>query len=290
MDTSPDTSSLESSYYAHMGFDPAHARKVRAHYVPLLAGSAPVLELGCGRGEFLALLAEQGVSTLGVDSDEGMVAEARRAGLDVELADAVGYVGRDPRPGPFGGVFCAHLLEHLVPEDALRLLTGVGELLVPGGLVVVVVPNPACYAVLTHDFWRDPTHVRFYDLPLVEFLCAQAGLVVEASGPNPADHPGPPPGLETQPPALGDDMGPVLAEVVAALRAEPQGWRRVARRVVGGGETLARLAGLVEELAGRLRRADEAVRELARAHNTVVWALYEPNEVYVVARRPPAGA
>ena len=73
------------------------------------------------------------------------------------------------------------------------LLAGVKRVLAPGGRFVSTTPNPACYSVLSHDFWRDPTHVRFYDLPLLEFLCRQAGLEVEETGTNPANHPGPPP-------------------------------------------------------------------------------------------------
>src|SRR5438093_915736 len=83
--------------------------------------------------------------------------------------------------GPFGGVFCARVVEPLAAEQVVRMLAGVRRCLLPGGRFVAATPNPACYPVLTHDFWRDPTHVRFYDVPLLEFLCRQAGLEVEDS-------------------------------------------------------------------------------------------------------------
>ena len=70
-------SRLESDYYDYMHYDAAHSRAVLAHYVPLFAGAAPVLELGSGRGEFLDLLRETGVTASGVDNDEGMVERAR---------------------------------------------------------------------------------------------------------------------------------------------------------------------------------------------------------------------
>ncbi len=67
---------LESEYYAHMGFDSEHTRQVLKHYLPMFAGLDPVLELGCGRGEFLGLLKAAGIEAVGVDSDEGMAEAA----------------------------------------------------------------------------------------------------------------------------------------------------------------------------------------------------------------------
>jgi SAM-dependent methyltransferase len=260
----------ESNYFAHMQFDAEHIRRVRSHYVPLLESCAPVLELACGRGEFLTLLREKGVAVQGVDNDEGMVEEARRAGLPVVNRDVVEYLHGEPGPQSFGGVFCAHLLEHLPVSGVERLLAGVRRVLMPGGRFVAVVPNPACYAVLTHDFWRDPTHVRFYDAPLVEFLCAQAGLEVEECAANPLDHPGPPPGTEAD--LVMDDPQAYLDRLEEA----------------GSRHRDEELAVLVEFLARRLAEVTQALRDLERAHRTLVWEMYQPNEIYVVARVPRA--
>jgi SAM-dependent methyltransferase len=222
-------SRLESRYYAHMGFDPQHKRDVLRFYVPMFeepgdaAGEddgrkhGPVLELGCGRGEFLALLRDAGIEGRGVDLDAGMVEMARADGIDVVHADAIEYLHADPAPGPYQGVFCAHFLEHLEPEQVVRLLEGVGRVLAPGGRFVAVTPNPACYAVLTHDFWWDPTHVRFYDRPLVEFFCRQAGFEVESSGTNPANHPGPPPEYLAREPVVYPGVGDLVAAAMSKL-------------------------------------------------------------------------
>ena len=67
---------LESDYYAYMDFDPhgEHARAVQSFYVPMFADQpAPVVDLGCGRGDFISMLHDVGIKAVGVDSDEGMV-------------------------------------------------------------------------------------------------------------------------------------------------------------------------------------------------------------------------
>jgi SAM-dependent methyltransferase len=276
---------VESDYYSYMEFDPEHTREVLGHYVPLFEDKAPVLELGCGRGEFLGLLAQAGVAATGVDSDEGMVDKTRAEGLDVVCADAVAFLHREAEPGRYRGVFCAHFVEHLTPDQVRELLEGVRRVLAPGGRFVAVTPNPACYAVLSHDFWRDPTHVRFYDLPLLEFLCRQAGLEVERTGTNPANHPGPPPEFLAPEPVVPPPLGDLIEKATGTIR-QSLGHHNRRGTATGGHDTqwAFELAHLVSVLAGRLQETTEALRELRRAHDKLVWGLYQSNETYVVAR------
>jgi SAM-dependent methyltransferase len=282
---------VESDYYSYMEFDPDHTREVLAHYVPLFQEKAPVLELGCGRGEFLGLLADAGVEAKGVDSDEGMVEKARAEGLDVVCADALAFLHGDPPPGPYQGVFCAHFVEHLTPDQVGELLEGVRRVLAPGGRFVAVTPNPACYAVLSHDFWRDPTHVRFYDLPLLEFLCRKAGLEVERTGTNPANHPGPPPEYLTPEPVVPPPLKGLIDQATRTVSESLDHHDRWGR-ATGGHEAqwAFELAHIVSVLAARLQETTEALRELRRAHDKLVWGLYQSNETYVVARADPAGS
>jgi SAM-dependent methyltransferase len=284
---------LESDYYSYMEFDPQHTREVLRHYVAMFRGRGPVLELGSGRGEFLGLLEEAGVKAIGVDSDEGMVDKARAEGLDVVCADAVAYLhgagppgaGPGPAPGSYQGVFCAHFLEHLTPDQVRELLAGVRRVLAPGGRFVAVTPNPACYAVLSHDFWRDPTHVRFYDLPLLEFLCRQAGLEVEETGTNPANHPGPPPEYLVPEPVVHPPLDDLVESAMGKLRASLDHHDRKGRVTdYHDPEWAYELAHVVKVLAGRLQETTEALREVRRAHDQLVWGLYQSNETYVVAR------
>jgi SAM-dependent methyltransferase len=278
---------LESDYYSYMDFDPEHTREVLRHYVPMFEDNSPVLELGCGRGEFLGLLDEKGIKAEGVDSDDGMVEAARAKGLDVVCGDAVAFLNGDPAPGPYQGVFCAHFVEHLTPDQVRELLAGVRRVLAPGGRFVAVTPNPACYAVLSHDFWRDPTHVRFYDLPLLEFLCREAGLEVESTGTNPANHPGPPPEYLGPEPVVHPPLDDLVERAMGKVRAS-LGHRDRKGRVTGHDPEWAyELAHVVKVLAGRLQETTEALREVRRAHDKLVWGLYQSNETYVVARADP---
>jgi SAM-dependent methyltransferase len=280
-------SRLESDYYTHMGFDREHKRRVLGFYVPFFERSGPVLELGPGHGEFLGLLREAGIEAIGVDSDEGMVEAARGEGHKVELGDAVEYLHTGARAGSFAGVFCAHFVEHLPTGGVERLLAGVRRVLVPGGRFVAATPNPACYAVLSGDFWRDPTHVRFYDLPLLEFLCRKAGLGVERSGPNPCNHPGAPPetraaqeivvhpGLDEWIETMGARVGEALAHVPPdrGPHAHDPTWAY-------------ELIHIVKTLSGRLTETQEALRSLQDSHQRLLGIMYQANEVFVAARLP----
>jgi SAM-dependent methyltransferase len=301
-------SRLESDYYAYMGFDPEHQREVLRFYVPMFAEPAgeaseakqgPVLEIGCGRGEFLGLLRDAGIQAQGVDIDPGMVQRARGEGFEVIEADALEFLHADPAPGPYQGVFCAHFIEHLAPEQVVRFLEGVRRVLAPGGRLVVVTPNPACYAVLSHDFWWDPTHVRFYEVALVEFLCRQAGFEVESSGTNPANHPGPPPQyLAAEPvvhPGVGDLVGTAMSKLAAAVQPRPDEQQEGAAGEPASGPPSGpqgpdptwafELGHVVNVLGERLQEATEALRELRSAYDNLVWGLYQGNETFVVARR-----
>ena len=275
---------LESDYYSYMDFDPEHTREVLRHYLPMFQDKSPVLELGCGRGEFLGLLAEIGVEAQGIDNDPGMVEKARADGLDVVLDDAMAFLHADPAPGPFQGVFCAHFLEHFTPDQVAGLLAGVRRVLARGGRFVAVTPNPACYAVLTHDFWRDPTHVRFYDVALVEFFCRQAGLEVEASDTNPANHPGPPPAFQAGQPVVHPPLVGLVDQAIEKIKASLGHGRTDRLAASHEADWVYELSHLVRVLAERLQEATEALRDLHRAHDKLVWGMYEGNETYVVAR------
>jgi SAM-dependent methyltransferase len=157
--------------------------RYQGRYVRVFPPAARVLDLGCGEGVFLQLLRESGRGGLGVDNHPADVARARARGLEVVEQDALAYLGAAHEV--FDGVFCAHLIEHLAPADAVRLLEGARDALRPGGRMVVITPDPRDLEVLAERFWLDLTHVRPYPLALLVPLLAALGFAVLEHGNDP---------------------------------------------------------------------------------------------------------
>src|SRR5207237_7426438 len=80
---------------------------------------AGVVDLGCGRGEFLELLKGAGIAAYGLDMSEAMVSVCRERGLDARQGDLLEHLATVPE-GSVGGVFCAQVLEHLDPSGVVR--------------------------------------------------------------------------------------------------------------------------------------------------------------------------
>jgi SAM-dependent methyltransferase len=280
---------VESDYYAFMAFDRANAESVLSHYPPFFP-DGPVLELACGPGVFLDLLAAKGVRCSGVDIDDGMVAECRAKGHHVVLDDALNHLA-GVADSSLNGLFAAHFLEHLPSEVVQRVYAEAARVLAPGGVFVAVVPNAACHSILAHDFWRDPTHVRFYDPVLLQFFAQQAGLSLVESGGNPRNHPGPPPGL--LPHAGQCDIGDLREDIGETIKAAEHQLQAAGRHRFGPddptaaatAEILGRIGHFLWVLNKQSTALAQQVEALRAANSELVAQLYPPNEVYVVVRK-----
>jgi SAM-dependent methyltransferase len=189
------------AFEARMRASADEIRRRQRPYVDDFRGAAPVVDVGCGRGEFLSLLAEAGIEARGVDADADMVAYARGEGLEVEQDDALAYLERLP-DGSLGGIFAAQLLEHLPPPNLLRLLELAAAKLRRGGLFVAETINPLSPLALRHYF-ADLTHAQPLVPETLELLARQAGFrETELRYLNPPDAP--------------DDVEPRVAEIVFA--------------------------------------------------------------------------
>jgi len=148
--------------------------------VPYFAGrgkglNKPVLDLGCGRGEFLELLRAAGVEARGIDLSAESVARCRAKGLDAEVADLFAYLGAQPE-GSVGGIFCAQVVEHLPPERLPELIRLAAPCLEPGGILAIETPNPECLAIFATHFYLDPTHTRPVPHALLVFYLEEFGV------------------------------------------------------------------------------------------------------------------
>ena len=133
-----------------------------AAYLPYLSAGAPggpALDLGCGRGEALALLAEHGIAARGVDGSARMVALCRERGLDAVQGDLFAALAAAP-PGSLGAVLSFHVVEHLPIGTLDRLVRLAWGALRPGGTLILETPSPLSLVVGARNFWLDPTHAR----------------------------------------------------------------------------------------------------------------------------------
>ncbi|MFQ5767552.1 MAG: methyltransferase domain-containing protein, partial [Acidobacteriota bacterium] len=161
--------------------DPELIRGRQRIYLPILtraglgAGSRPVLDLGCGRGEWLGLLKEAGLRGHGLDINSSALAHCRLQGLSVQEADATTHL-QTLEAGSVDAVTAFHLVEHLPFRRVLALLKQVERVLAPGGLLILETPNPANLMVSSFSFHLDPTHQTLLPHPLLAYMVESSGL------------------------------------------------------------------------------------------------------------------
>lgn len=138
------------------------------------------LDIGCGTGNSLDAVAEIGVNSVGVEADKGLAQTASEEGRCVLNADAEAALKEIVSDGlEFDVISILHLLEHLNPTSAEKLVSLCAKALSAGGLLVVVVPEIADARVAGESFYRDPTHIRPYPARLLSYYLHRAGLLTE---------------------------------------------------------------------------------------------------------------
>jgi acetyltransferase-like isoleucine patch superfamily enzyme/SAM-dependent methyltransferase len=133
-----------------------------------------VLDVGPGRGEWLALLAEEGIAAAGVEDNAAMAQRLRERGLDVVHTDAT-HLGAVPA-GSLDVVTAFHVVEHLDLEALLALLAAARRALRPGGLLIAETPDPTNLVMGACNFHLDPTHRAPIPPARLEFLVGASGF------------------------------------------------------------------------------------------------------------------
>ena len=136
---------------------------------------APVLDIGCGRGEWLELLRDEGLLGCGVDRSRTMIGRCRDLGLAVEEADAIAYL-RQLKASSLGAVTAMHVIEHIPFASLLSLFDEVRRVLMPGGVAIFETPNPENLVVGACTFYYDPTHIRPLPPEPMRFLLENRGF------------------------------------------------------------------------------------------------------------------
>jgi len=156
----------------------AHVRADVAPYVRLAADHQPVLDVGCGRGEFLAACREAGIAARGVDTNERSVADLKARGFDVALA-GVPECFASIANGSLGAIVAMHVVEHLPAEALFALYREAARALRTGGLLMIETPNAESIAVSASDFWRDPTHLAPRHAAALTVLAREHGFAID---------------------------------------------------------------------------------------------------------------
>jgi SAM-dependent methyltransferase len=183
----------------------------RVHdYLPLFEGAADVLDIGCGRGEFLEVLATYGIKGRGVDINHAMVERCRTRGLDVAEGDAVQYLDGLP-DASLGGLLAVQVVEHLQADQLVRLLELAYHKLRPGSRIALETINPACWYAFFASYIRDITHVHPIHPDTLRYLLIASGfqrVEIRYREPYPDRHK-----LQAVPTQKLGAVAPALAEV-----------------------------------------------------------------------------
>ena len=160
----------------------------QADYVDRFAGASDVLDLGCGRGEFLDLLRARGITATGVDANAEMIEECRARGLTAHHADALEYLSGVPDES-LGGLTALQVVEHCEPDYLVRLLQTAFAKLRPGAPIVLETINAACWVAFFESYIRDITHVWPLHPETLKYLVLASGFTsaaIEYRSPVPA--------------------------------------------------------------------------------------------------------
>ncbi len=146
-----------------------------AKYLPLLAGRREILDIGCGRGEFLVLLKKNGQQALGLDLSDSMLEEARAKGLDCRKADALQFL-KDRPAASLDGIFSSQVIEHFQPDYLRRVISECFRVLRPGALLLLETINPLSVFALSRIYFLDPTHCNPLHPEYMRYLLENSGF------------------------------------------------------------------------------------------------------------------
>jgi O-antigen chain-terminating methyltransferase len=144
-------------------------------YLPYYRESDNVLDIGCGRGEFLELLRQQGVNATGIDLNEDMIQICREKGFEVHQAEALAHLRSLPEES-LGGVFMAQFIEHLPASSIVEAARLSFDKLRPGAHLVMETQNPLSMVVSARNFYTDMSHIRPIHPEAAKFMLQMVGF------------------------------------------------------------------------------------------------------------------
>lgn len=145
----------------------------QTEYLPLFKDCKTVLDIGCGRGEFLELMQDNNISAVGVDTYEPFVGYCREKGFDTVCRDGIEYLSSSDG---FDGIFAGQVIEHLSVQQIIALIDAAYEKLSDKGVLVLETPNPRSLSIYCNAFYLDPSHMKPVHPETLRYLLKNAGF------------------------------------------------------------------------------------------------------------------
>ena len=153
----------------------AQIKTRQAMYVPYFSNQkGPVLDIGCGRGEFLQLMSDNGIQAFGVDLYPEYVVEGTLNDLDVRQGDGIAYLEQADQT--FGGIFVGQVIEHISFEQLVHLCPPAPPPLSPCSSFLLSTPHPMSLSISTSSFYIDPTHNKPVHPLTLEYVLREVGF------------------------------------------------------------------------------------------------------------------
>ncbi len=144
-------------------------------YVQYFKDSKNVLDIGCGRGEFISLLKDEGIDSVGIDISDSMLREAKEKGLQCLNKDALEYL-RAMKDDSLGGIFASQVIEHFEPEYLKEIIRESFRVLRPGSPVILETINPLSLFALANIYFLDITHQKPLHPEFIRYMLESAGF------------------------------------------------------------------------------------------------------------------
>ena len=159
----------------------AEVAKNQTVYLPYFTSSSidsskkPVVDIGCGNGEFVGLLHEKGIRAIGLDLNKAMIDNVKSKGLEGEQGDALSFL-RKQKSGSLMAITGFHIVEHIPFLDLMKIFTECYRALAPGGFVIFETPNPENVIVGSCNFYNDPSHLHPIPPAFLELVMKSRGF------------------------------------------------------------------------------------------------------------------
>lgn len=163
----------------HFRGDKATVQQRQLEYVPYVSGIVtkefPLIDLGCGRGEWLKVMSDSNIAASGIDSNVACIAECNDNGLTATYGELLDTLANLPTAS-CGAITMFQVLEHLPFDVVVNVLSEALRVLIPGGVFIGEVPNSETLRVGASTFWIDPTHQRPIFPAVLTFLASSVGF------------------------------------------------------------------------------------------------------------------